>query len=179
MRAALIAAAVAFAAAAPAYSQTVVIDPTAGGSGSFQWNNGLGSIDQIDGINAQDSATFGLTAASGGTVDAWLNDCCVAGDQFALVLNGTTLAATTTTVSGGVFSYFFDDIVLAVGANTFGVTVTGLAPGHLSGGASYSFSAVTSAVPEPGTWAMLLLGFGAIGHAMRRNRKSKPRLQLA
>jgi PEP-CTERM motif len=28
-----------------------------------------------------------------------------------------------------------------------------------------------SAVPEPGTWAMMLLGFGAVGAAMRRNRK--------
>jgi hypothetical protein len=25
-------------------------------------------------------------------------------------------------------------------------------------------------VPEPGSWAMILLGFGAIGMAMRRNR---------
>jgi hypothetical protein len=28
-----------------------------------------------------------------------------------------------------------------------------------------------SSVPEPGTWAMMLLGFGAVGAAMRRNRK--------
>jgi PEP-CTERM motif len=30
----------------------------------------------------------------------------------------------------------------------------------------------TAAVPEPATWAMMLTGFGAIGYAMRRNRKS-------
>ena len=29
---------------------------------------------------------------------------------------------------------------------------------------------VTPAVPEPGTWAMMLLGFGAAGYAMRRRR---------
>jgi len=28
----------------------------------------------------------------------------------------------------------------------------------------------TSAVPEPGTWAMMLIGFGAIGFSMRRRR---------
>lgn len=32
-------------------------------------------------------------------------------------------------------------------------------------------------VPEPGTWAMMLLGFGGIGYAMRRRRK--PLLQIA
>jgi hypothetical protein len=29
-----------------------------------------------------------------------------------------------------------------------------------------------SAVPEVGTWAMMIFGFGAIGYAMRRNRKT-------
>jgi hypothetical protein len=35
-----------------------------------------------------------------------------------------------------------------------------------------------NAVPEPGTWAMMLLGFGAIGFAIRR-RKSSALTQLA
>jgi hypothetical protein len=33
-----------------------------------------------------------------------------------------------------------------------------------------------SGVPEPGTWAMMLLGFGGIGFAMRRGRKQNGRL---
>jgi len=37
-----------------------------------------------------------------------------------------------------------------------------------------------SVVPEPSTWAMLLLGFGAIGYTMRRRRRLHPQLkQLA
>ena len=36
-----------------------------------------------------------------------------------------------------------------------------------------------SGVPEPGTWAMMLLGFGGIGMAMRRGRKSGRLLQIA
>ena len=32
--------------------------------------------------------------------------------------------------------------------------------------------AVVHPLPEPGTWGMMLLGFAAIGFAMRRRRKS-------
>lgn len=31
-----------------------------------------------------------------------------------------------------------------------------------------------AAVPEPGTWAMLVLGFGALGAAIRRRRRERP-----
>ncbi len=34
----------------------------------------------------------------------------------------------------------------------------------------------TGAVPEPSTWAMMLLGFGAIGFAMRHRRRALPQL---
>lgn len=33
-----------------------------------------------------------------------------------------------------------------------------------------NFAFVTSGVPEPATWAMLLMGFGAVGFALRRQR---------
>ena len=34
-------------------------------------------------------------------------------------------------------------------------------------------------LPEPGTWAMMLLGFGGIGMAMRRRRRSQALMQVA
>lgn len=41
-------------------------------------------------------------------------------------------------------------------------------------------SSAVAAVPEPATWAMMLLGFGGIGFAMRRGRKQNARvLQVA
>jgi hypothetical protein len=37
---------------------------------------------------------------------------------------------------------------------------------------------VNSAVPEPATWAMMLIGFGAIGAGMRRRKANTPRLNF-
>ena len=36
---------------------------------------------------------------------------------------------------------------------------------------------INSAVPEPGTWAMMLLGFAGIGYSMRRRPANRRRLQ--
>jgi hypothetical protein len=36
-----------------------------------------------------------------------------------------------------------------------------------------------NAIPEPGTWALMLLGFGATGFAMRRNRRRTFTPQIA
>ena len=49
------------------------------------------------------------------------------------------------------------------------------APGITQG----SGTGVVTAVPEPGTWALMLLGFGAIGFSMRRRRRVSSLLQMA
>jgi hypothetical protein len=41
-------------------------------------------------------------------------------------------------------------------------------------GVSNIHGITTSAVPEPAIWAMMLLGFGAVGRAMRRLRVPLP-----
>ena len=40
------------------------------------------------------------------------------------------------------------------------------------GSLTVSYAAATAAVPEPATWAMLTLGFGCVGGAVRRRRSS-------
>jgi hypothetical protein len=52
----------------------------------------------------------------------------------------------------------------------------GTTGGEASFSGNLSFAA-TSAVPEPTTWAMMLLGFGAVGYSMRQ--RSSARLQTA
>ena len=50
--------------------------------------------------------------------------------------------------------------------------------GLLTGLVTARATAATAAVPEPGTWATMMLGFGAIGFALRR-RRTVPTAQVA
>lgn len=61
---------------------------------------------------------------------------------------------------------------LFVSASTFTLTTQGTATGlNGSYGGSVSFRpASVPAVPEPATWAMMLVGFAGVGVAMRRRR---------
>ena len=69
-----------------------------------------------------------------------------------------TLASLGYNVFNGQNIYFTSDLVIANG-NTGNVGAT---------------LVTTPSVPEPATWAMMLVGFGATGVAMRRRRRSQP-----
>ncbi len=68
---------------------------------------------------------------------------------------------------------------LNLGIGDFVLTVEGT-PGTQNGsfGGSVAFVA-QSAVPEPATWGMMLLGFGAMGAALRRRRRGAHLMQMA
>ena len=59
---------------------------------------------------------------------------------------------------------------LGLGAGTYTLTIQGTRGASGSFGGNLAFEA--GAVPEPTTWAMMLLGFGAIGWQLRRRRGS-------
>ena len=65
--------------------------------------------------------------------------------------------------------YALNNVAITAGVlNT--LSVTGTSRGQGGYGGSLTFT--PAAVPEPGTWAMMLVGFGAVGFGMRRSRKS-------
>lgn len=46
-------------------------------------------------------------------------------------------------------------------------------------GVAGEFDNIAGSVPEPGTWMLMILGFGAVGFAMRRRQKTAVRFQFA
>jgi hypothetical protein len=90
---------------------------------------------------------------------------------------GTTLSGLT--ILGAHFGNNIDSDVNNVTAfwlidlgNTSTTTLT-LADGTGSSNAQIFATGQVPGVPEPATWAMMLVGFGAAGVAMRRGRRSK------
>jgi hypothetical protein len=63
-------------------------------------------------------------------------------------------------------------------AGTFNLAITGVNRGNGSLGGTITIRDV-GAVPEPATWAMMLLGFGAIGVGFRRSRRQQTALLQA
>jgi PEP-CTERM motif-containing protein len=71
-----------------------------------------------------------------------------------------------------------NDVVISAGdLNT--ITVTGLSRGNGSYGGQITFNPTAPSVPEPATWAMMLLGFGGIGWQLRRKRSGGMLTQFA
>lgn len=85
-------------------------------------------------------------------------------DPFLEIINealptGTAVTTGTRTfTASGIQGFRIVNINQRLGISTLRFDVPGVATG----------------VPEPGTWATMLLGFGAIGFAARRRRKGRP-----
>lgn len=62
-----------------------------------------------------------------------------------------------------------------LGGGTYRIYLDGTSS---NGGNGYNGTITLSAVPEPATWALFILGFGAVGHTMRR-RSNKVRIAKA
>ena len=105
-----------------------------------------------------------------------------------IVLNGTTIfgpvspatagSAPTTTFSGGGSNLNYSGSAFGF-ANSLVFNVRNGAGTSGNPAALLADIQVAAAVPEPGTWMLMLLGFGAIGFAMRSRAKTQVRFQFA
>lgn len=126
---------------------SVLIGPTPSGSVDI-YNGGAGPISWGSGIfTAADSGSSNLIGAS---YDPSVGPMVVPAGY----ISGSDLGTSTAIQTGATFASL------------------GLDPGtYVSIWAADSFTVnviARPAVPDPATWALLLLGFGAIGHALRR-----------
>ena len=99
-----------------------------------------------------------------------------AGGIFVAANNGTPVTTFGRTNDGNVLSANFganpltgtensETVIYRTSATTYGLGTFGVIDGSTLQGLTYA-----PAVPEPATWAMMLVGFGGIGLAMRRRR---------
>jgi len=142
---------------------------TAGPNGTFSgafFNTGIAAG------TFTDVFTFTLPAngVGSGTVTTSTNFVGSPNDlDFTSVLINST-AASITRLGNGAFEFAFTNMVPIVAGQLNTITVTGLSRGNGAYGGQASF--IPSAVPEPATWALMLVGFAMVGATARFRRRS-------
>jgi PEP-CTERM motif len=130
---------------------------TVGGSPNDTYNILSGNIYLTQG--GMEWIEFALTGlGNGGTVD------------FFITLNGTTEVSFLNQLLGNGDTFF---AFLANGGDLITNVryVTDNPPGELTTLKQVRIIPGDNVVPEPSTWAMMLLGFGVVGYSIRRRRK--------
>ncbi|MCW2337727.1 hypothetical protein M2337_001960 [Sphingobium sp. B2D3A] len=69
--------------------------------------------------------------------------------------------------------------IMAGMLNELVISGTSAGLGSYGGNLTFTPSPVSAPVPEPATWALMLLGFGSLGYTMRRARRTSARVQFA
>lgn len=126
----------------------------------------------VGGILSATLTTIGILPAN--DVDFSLAEISGPGGPYPLSITKTPLTVGNNTNTDGLEFGVISGV--PIGPGTYQLTVGGTAPGRRGNGSyagTISFAAGAGAVPEPATWALMIMGFGAIGFAMRRQRSRK------
>ena len=148
---------------------------TAGGNTTI--NFGFNPIVNAEGTNSF-SSSFTISDPLAG-IYSISGDTSTPGVIFSDTSNLTCIASVMGCTVGTVYNLIIG--TTPSGFSAFGLPLTNLAAGDYrltingispnSGSFTGNVRITTGAVPEPGTWALMLLGFGAVGLAMRRKRR--------
>lgn len=179
--------------AAPAVAQTVVTSPTETGCNLAPLQPGADACAGYYSMNAFSNSSADV-AQQQGAIDLLLGSGNYTVDYNALknagdVVSGGDVSALNTllaSASGEVLlGIHWGNVPDPVNGPNFG-NVSGIylwnnvtGPITLTNTAGFSDAVLylaQPAVPEPATWAMMLLGFGAIGFAMRRRNSAIPQV---
>jgi hypothetical protein len=137
------------------------------------------------------SATLGAgsefqisTGIGGLSADFSNNLLVIAAGQNAQPLSSLSLTFSDLTTAIGSFNFNsvtgfsgFDASHVSLNGGLLTLNFSGVEAGR--NGGRISIALADSSVPEPSTWAMMLVGFGAIGFAMRRKQSRTVRYNVA
>ena len=155
----MIAATAALSLAAPAHAG-VVVNYTFGATGS-----GTMTLDQTGSTYTLSALNLTLGSANFTTANSALNPC-----STTSCLLGSTYGGGPGFAQSGqnTFFFFFDPNLSSQSGSSFAWSQTNDAIVHDEADSITITRVVPGAVPEPATWAMMLVGFGAIGFTLRR-----------
>ena len=160
------------------------------GTGTYEGRNAFGVNYDDVGVYSQIYSTlntFQILLVDRGDVAAGAFDIVLNYDSITGARNGIASAGYNGAQGGAAGTYYefpgslaagaFYDSNAATGlANNSNVGVTGRYVFNVRGG---NVTPAPGAVPEPATWAMMLLGFGALGSVLRRKRSTEARVRYA
>lgn len=154
-------------------SAALPVDPDTGGSGDFNWTDGIGSSvfweEVFSGLgNGEDKLS--ITVAKDSKAKLSVLDCCFVGDAFALIFDDVLVPWDNEGFTGPDGLFEADKVLeLSAGMHTIDLTVTEKTPDFDTGAGSWELSAAR-AVPLPG--ALGLVGLGLIGCAGSIRRRA-------
>ena len=119
-----------------------------------------------------DLPTSGVTAISATTIHVGENNTAGDLDFTSVLFNGSPL-----TLTGEVAEYAFGQWNNMAGQQT--LVINGYSYGNAGLSGVVTFANGAGAIPEPATWAIMLLGFAATGFAMRRRRAHQTKVAFA
>lgn len=151
-------------------------------NGYWQAHDGTHSIDLAGNQPGSISQVFDTIVGQLYSVDYWLSGNPDGGDMqkwgvISAVNGGVTASATFLGLQGASrnnMNYAQWNFQFTAESNSTKLSFAS-APGEGFSGAALDSVSVSKAVPEPGTWAMLLVGFFGLGGLLRRSRR-KPAL---
>lgn len=136
---------------------------TLGGPANDLYNMLSGNIFLTGGL-AIDYIEFALTSGTAGTINFTITGS-----------DGTTTFLNQLIGEGNTFFAFN-----TTGASTItNVMFSAVSPLEITLLKQVRIDTTVAAVPEPATWVMMLIGFGAMGYSVRRRRKANGLLQVA